>query len=145
MLEGLREDPYHWTELPSLNKDYYYYYIVVPSVQSWGTDIVTTLKSQLISILVLMYFLVMISTVTVMTMQIAVPSVQFSNTATSIITTLRSQLVSILVLMYFLAVISECNCDNHADSCIFSSALGYGYCNNYKISIGFGLLFQSVL
>ena len=22
----LREDPYHWTELPSLNKDYYYYY-----------------------------------------------------------------------------------------------------------------------
>ena len=27
MPEGLREDPYHWTELPSLNKDYYYYYI----------------------------------------------------------------------------------------------------------------------
>ena len=26
MPEGLREDPYHWTELPSLNKDYYYYY-----------------------------------------------------------------------------------------------------------------------
>ena len=24
-VEGLREDPYHWTELPSLNKDYYYY------------------------------------------------------------------------------------------------------------------------
>ena len=24
--EGLREDPYHWTELPSSNKDYYYYY-----------------------------------------------------------------------------------------------------------------------
>ena len=24
--EGLREDPYNWTELPSLNKDYYYYY-----------------------------------------------------------------------------------------------------------------------
>ena len=27
-VEGLREDPYHWTELPSLNKDYYYYYYV---------------------------------------------------------------------------------------------------------------------
>ena len=26
MPEGLREDPYHWTELPSLNKDYYYHY-----------------------------------------------------------------------------------------------------------------------
>ena len=26
MPEGLREDPYHWTELPSLNKDYHYYY-----------------------------------------------------------------------------------------------------------------------
>ena len=26
ILEGLREDPYHWTELPSLNKYYYYYY-----------------------------------------------------------------------------------------------------------------------
>ena len=26
MPEGLREDPYHWTELPSLNKDYYHYY-----------------------------------------------------------------------------------------------------------------------
>ena len=23
---GLREDPYHWTELPSLNKDYYHYH-----------------------------------------------------------------------------------------------------------------------
>ena len=32
MPEGLREDPYHWTKLPSSNKDYYhfffyYYYI----------------------------------------------------------------------------------------------------------------------
>ena len=26
MPEGLREGPYHWTELPSLNKDNYYYY-----------------------------------------------------------------------------------------------------------------------
>ena len=26
MPEGLREDPYHWTDLPLLNKDYYYYY-----------------------------------------------------------------------------------------------------------------------
>ena len=26
MPEDLREDPYHWTELPSLNKDYYYHY-----------------------------------------------------------------------------------------------------------------------
>ena len=26
MPEGLREDPYHWTELPSLKKDDYYYY-----------------------------------------------------------------------------------------------------------------------
>ena len=24
--EGLGEDPFHWTELPSLNKDDYYYY-----------------------------------------------------------------------------------------------------------------------
>ena len=30
MPEGLREDPYHWTELPSLNKDYYYYYYNIP-------------------------------------------------------------------------------------------------------------------
>ena len=29
MPEGLREDPYHWTELPSLNKDYYYYIIII--------------------------------------------------------------------------------------------------------------------
>ena len=29
MPEGLREDPYHWTELPSLNKDYYYYYYLL--------------------------------------------------------------------------------------------------------------------
>ena len=26
MPEGLREDPYHWTELTSLNKDYYHYH-----------------------------------------------------------------------------------------------------------------------
>ena len=25
-IEGLREDPYHWTELPSLNKKYYHFY-----------------------------------------------------------------------------------------------------------------------
>ena len=30
MPEGLREDPYHWTELPSLNKELYYYYYMVP-------------------------------------------------------------------------------------------------------------------
>ena len=24
--DEIREDPYHWTELPSLNKDYYYYH-----------------------------------------------------------------------------------------------------------------------
>ena len=26
MPEGLREDPHHWSELPSLNKDHYYNY-----------------------------------------------------------------------------------------------------------------------
>ena len=31
MPEGLRDDPYHWTELPSLNKDYYYYHFHYPA------------------------------------------------------------------------------------------------------------------
>ena len=29
MQQGLREDPYHWTELPSLNKDYYIIIIII--------------------------------------------------------------------------------------------------------------------
>ena len=34
--EGLRKDPYHWTELSSLNKDYYYrYYYIIIIVRSY--------------------------------------------------------------------------------------------------------------